>query len=462
MATADRPTVHVPHPLTSLWQSAVNQVIANRISDGNVADSKVAEDPYALAVKQLAAHHQAALAGQGLAADASDEQQRLAHALSTSAMQIHRGDRDDGAVADSIRRFSDRDSQFIIECAKQFIEWYVASKPTYQDWTPRPEGLQFGVVRYRLPADARIALIGDWGTGMPDAAAMLAALLRETTPTAIIHLGDVYYSGTLQEAKYNFLDVIDRCCSQAGLPGRLPTFTIPGNHDYYSGGLGFYQTIDALNHGDQRQQASYFCLRSEDDRWQFLGVDTGLNDHVPGLAFEPFYRAPGLVDSEVRWAQDKLQSFPGDTLMLSHHQLYSARSPLNGSLSFRPPDQNKALFDAFGQYLPKIAVWFWGHEHSLALFKDGLFGLRKGRLLGCSAFEIPAGDGYAPKFDSVGYEQPTVRLGMQGDWLNHGCGLVDLGRGTIQYYEYPSWNDQAPTDAALSLLATEDILGGRL
>lgn len=35
-----------------------------------------------------------------------------------------------------------------------------------------------------------------------------------------------------------------------------------------------------------------------------------------------------------------------------------------------------------------ISGWFWGHEHSLMLFKDNLFGLSKGRLLGNSSFHV--------------------------------------------------------------------------
>src|SRR5207249_3597358 len=157
-----------------------------------------------------------------------------------------------------------------------------------RDWRKQPGKLAFGVVEYRLPPDARVALIGDWGTGMDDAREMLTELIRLSAPHIIVHLGDVYYSGTPPEAAFNFLAAIDRSCVDAGLPARLPVFNIPGNHDYYSGGLGFYQTLDRANDGHMRQSASYFCLRTSDDRWQFVGLDTGRHDHIPGLPFEPF------------------------------------------------------------------------------------------------------------------------------------------------------------------------------
>src|SRR5262249_10800027 len=104
----------------------------------------------------------------------------------------------------------------------------------------------------------------------------------------------------------------------------------------------------------------------------------------------------------------------------------------------------------------------WGHEHSLALFKTGLLGVNKGRLLGCSAFEAPAGDGYDPRFKEIGYDEPVVKLGMENEWLNHGCAVLDLGNKVVDYYQFPSWGDSVPADAELSPLASENIEGGRI
>lgn len=44
-------------------------------------------------------------------------------------------------------------------------------------------------------------------------------------------------------------------------------FSLPGNHDYFSGGDGFMWALKQLN-----QQASYICL--ENDNWCFIGIDT--------------------------------------------------------------------------------------------------------------------------------------------------------------------------------------------
>ena len=72
------------------------------------------------------------------------------------------------------------------------------------------------------------------------------------------------------------------------------------------------------------QQASYFCLRTEDDTWQFLGMDTGYGDRNPVEQ-----QAPVLQRHESEWHVDKLTNFPGTTILLSHHQLISAKETLN-------------------------------------------------------------------------------------------------------------------------------------
>jgi len=187
----------------------------------------------------------------------------------------------------------------------------------------------------------------------------------------------------------------------------------------------------------QQQMASYFCLRTADDGWQFLGLDTGYNGHYMNVppsaqqavlerlhvgkvensttsdphwprAFNPYFsRAAGtdlpiqnpnihdptspapqvtLRPDEAAWHQDKLAKFPGRSILLSHHQLYSAlqqcgvaqaQLPQSGDSS--KPDPNdfnrtwintglwRQLGSAFGD---KVAAWIWGHEHNLGIYQD--------------------------------------------------------------------------------------------
>jgi hypothetical protein len=46
--------------------------------------------------------------------------------------------------------------------------------------------------------------------------------------------------------------------------------------------MPFLCFIKAINEEEfTKQKASYFCLRSEDNRWQFLGADTAYHDSSP-------------------------------------------------------------------------------------------------------------------------------------------------------------------------------------
>ena len=68
--------------------------------------------------------------------------------------------------------------------------------------------------------DARLVVVGDWGTGLPrarDVAALMqdkiAEALAGSRQVHVLHLGDVYYSGLETEDQRRFLD------SVAGHPG---------------------------------------------------------------------------------------------------------------------------------------------------------------------------------------------------------------------------------------------------
>ena len=88
-----------------------------------------------------------------------------------------------------------------------------------------------------LGTNARLAIIGDWGTGA-DVATNVLQQVAALKPDVLLHLGDVYYAGTENEAKTNFLDI---CGS---VLGNIPIYTLCGNHDMYSGGNGYYWLLD--------------------------------------------------------------------------------------------------------------------------------------------------------------------------------------------------------------------------
>jgi Calcineurin-like phosphoesterase len=452
--------LHVSHPDLSLWQSAARQVAADRHERGNIRAAAVGRHPDVLAA-DAAVHAISSAAAAG--AERSLDRHRGLSELLRLADDIHRL----GAASDvkelqtTARAFSDQDFEFVLQCIPKFIEWYwLGRHPVYRDWRKEGGGdIGYGLIERRLVSDARIGVIGDWGTGMDDARELLVRLLRECRPDILVHLGDVYYSGTPAEARFNFAGILEQAFQQ--VPPRIPVFNLPGNHDYYSGGRGFYELLDGLNERPDRQQASYFCLRSEDGRWQLVGLDTGVNDRTPGVPFNPWYTAPGIRPSEADWLADKLNGFDGRTVLFTHHQLFSAHSPLNGPRSGRErPNFNDNLAAAVRPWTERIALWMWGHEHSLSVYQPGLHGFARCRLVGCSAFEMGVRDDpYDVRFDDVPFAEPVVRLDMEQDWYNHGFAVIDLGRGVAEYYQFPSWSGSPPASVGpLVPLFTEPIV----
>lgn len=271
------------------------------------------------------------------------------------------------------------------------------------------------VIDGALPAKARVALIGDWGTGMPAALDLLRQVARKQ-PQIVIHLGDIYYSGTADEGRKNFLDP---CRSL--LPAGTRLFTLTGNHDMYSGGLPYYDLLDEIG-----QPASYFCLRNAD--WQLLAMDTGLHDHDP---FGVTNAETFLEETEVAWLADKAANAGGrKTILLSHHQLFSAYESID-----KGPVNQKLFGQLSPQVLPGATAWFWGHEHNLTVYQRYLGTL--GRCLGCSAVPVAVSslDLDRPEFPDVPRE--PVRLGNDGALYHRAYALVDLDgpRATVTYWQ---------------------------
>ena len=55
-------------------------------------------------------------------------------------------------------------------------------------------------------------------------------------------------------------------------PVNVFSWTVPGNHDMYTGGHGFYHMLNKDNRFIGQNGCSYFLL--ENDYWQIFGLDT--------------------------------------------------------------------------------------------------------------------------------------------------------------------------------------------
>lgn len=288
-----------------------------------------------------------------------------------------------------------------------------------------------------LTANARIGLIGDWGTGAEPARRLLGQLKTQNVDT-VIHLGDVYYSGTPEECRTNFTAIFDEVF---GRPGRrAQIYSLSGNHDMYCGGVGYYGMIKKLNAAPYKQPASFFCLRTTDASWQFLAMDTGLHDYSP---FSVDDAVPWLEADEEEWHRSRMEEFPGRTVLLSHHPLFSRFSRIGkpGSddkqLAFNP--KLREMFDRLRKTGKPISAWFWGHEHNLCVYKSYL-GLERGRCLGHSAIPVFAQDDPYEDVENL-VDPPSLidgtKIAKFGDVYAHGFAVLSLSPKSItaEYFE---------------------------
>jgi Calcineurin-like phosphoesterase len=479
----------------SLWQSAVAEYVRNELTNDNKScgTRDILDHPMS---KAAAEHTLAAFEKKGYVPKKpkSNKGHRALVYQSHLAYQIAQAKLNNDlvqteALITQYRKFSDKDYTLVpptgfATCELTYLAYQKSTggKMTYNDWTIQGNGnINYGMIDWKLPNNAKVAILGDWGTGMPDAVALLKDIIVNHKPDAIIHLGDIYYAGTPTEVHQYFGDVFTQVFNEVlGAGNRIPVFSIPGNHDYYAFGAEYYKVVTGLNNypgmESAIQNASYFSLRTEDGGWQFLGMDTGFFDSNPVHQFDPLYAGPWLHDSEITWLRDKMTNFNGASILLSHHQVFSANSAINGKNSVLNGLKyyNPYLYRVFWDFMSKsVAGWIWGHEHNYVMYQEGLFGLNKGRLLGNSAYEeLTSADPYTVNYPQIPYLTPEpqydqYKLGTNADsngvtYYNHGFAIIDLGgRQTptspvyVQYYQYPAWGDIIPANPQSSLIFHE-------
>jgi hypothetical protein len=435
-------------PSLSLWQSVVEEVL--RRKEGMGAARPMLDHPVVAAATTAAAHTLSGVAtapaappGAGTAAapafHTGDECAHLALRLATAKVE-ERPEAEIQQLEDALR-FSTCDPLWA-EAVTAYLHFFDVAKGKIPY---RPSTGPDDPAPLPLAENATVALIADWGTGTPEARALLEKVAAHR-PDVLIHLGDVYYSGTESEYTQYLFNLINEVLGRG--PDRpLPVFGLTGNHCMYSGGDPFYAMIGQLNQPPlappgQIQSHSFFSLRSSG--WQILGMDTGLHDNdVFDVATDLTY----LEDTELAWHKHQIATAGGRrTILLSHHQLFSAFSPIgpadNGDRSL-----NTLLHSQFGDVLDQVEAWLWGHEHNLELYAP-YAGLKRGRCIGCSA--VPVFVTQQPYKSCVGGKIPLlpanpavpgvpVMLGTTGGVYNHGYVILkldDAGRtATVSYYQ---------------------------
>lgn len=206
-----------------------------------------------------------------------------------------------------------------------------------------------------FPDTGRVAVLGDWGTNLYGAPVSAASIKRTGGYKLLLHLGDIYYSGTKTEVKQRFLDAWP---IGAGDVSRA----LNGNHEMYSGGFAYFE--DVLPKFEQT--SSYFALQNK--HWMLVGLDTACTDHA-------------IDHLQTQWLNSVVQKAgQRKVILFSHHQPFSR-------LDKQGPDLQAAVAELFQK--KAITAWYWGHEHNCVIYdKHPAFGLL-GRCIGHGGIPAP-------------------------------------------------------------------------
>jgi hypothetical protein len=257
--------------------------------------------------------------------------------------------------------------------------------------------------------DLRLILVGDWGTGLPRARAVgtaMRAFVEEGMARGIqqhvVHLGDVYYSGWHSEYEKRFLPYWPVKIEEANKVG---SWCLNGNHDMYSGGYGYFDTL--LSDCRFARQLGSSCFRLKNDHWDIIGLDTA-------------------------WLDSKLNEFQMSELstlannrrrkvLLSHHQPFSVYERGSSQLL----SQVTSIFRG-------CTAWFWGHEHRCMTFQPHA-GIQFGRCIGHGGVPVYVLRGETEPCPSPGeWEYRKYLDGGLELWAKFGFAVLDFRATAIE------------------------------
>ena len=267
-----------------------------------------------------------------------------------------------------------------------------------------------------------ILLLSDWGTGSIRSINTLKEAIRVTNNSInmVIHGGDTYYSGNLSEQKANLYNPLKKY-----LPANCIIRAIRGNHDTYSGSIGYNWLTNKIG-----QNASYFGISH--DKFIIQGLDTSYQDKY---TFNNI--ATNLTDQEAKWHIQHIilaKKSNKKVILFSHHQpvtLHTINSKNNIPV-------NESLCAQFMDVMDSIDTWYFGHKHNFILYQDYKFPnkhiLKKPRQIGhgCTIIRPLTFDNlYTPSsFNKSIYQVPKIlsKSNTNNDWkLSNNNYVIDSG-----------------------------------
>ena len=211
----------------------------------------------------------------------------------------------------------------------------------------------------------KIAIIGDWGTGIwkdgkhlpPNKLIANAINKLSPKPDILLHLGDVYYSGLNSEEHRNFIAEFPNVTDH--------NFTLNSNHEAYCGSNGYYKTALANNFFKHQKNTSFFAIRFKG--WLLVGLDSAYFDRSI-LIKEGALLDDNLIQQKFVEAL-KIGNDEKVILFTHHHGMdYTGTEP-NGPLLSQ-------VHTVLGNFYPDY--WYYGHLHNCIVYNQkSVIGLPK-------------------------------------------------------------------------------------
>lgn len=205
--------------------------------------------------------------------------------------------------------------------------WRKLAKYKWRDPDPSPAPLS---------GTARLALFGDWGTGLYGAPVISRSISNDPRGwQLVLHLGDTFYSGTAAEIR-------DRLMAPwPSVPGAASR-ALCGNHEMYSGGTAYIEAVSSRF----GQKSSAFAFHN--DHWLLACLDTAYED-------------ADLHGNQAAWLQHLVEQAGGRRLILfTHHPPVSQFEQLASKVTAKlmPLLESRKVF-----------AWYWAHEHACAIYE---------------------------------------------------------------------------------------------
>jgi hypothetical protein len=317
-------------------------------------------------------------------------------------------------------RFGPHDDEWVTQIARATLERLAEGNHPFNPVAAKHE----------IADDARVVVVGDWGSGLPRARAVAAYIANEVAEALahgreahVVHLGDVYYSGLEEEYKRRLVAAGLWPVTVEQARAGVTSWMLNGNHDMYGGGYGYFNTLEsderfAAQRSPDGKATSLFRLASPS--WDFVGLDTSWDPNVLSAG-----HLGVLEDPQSEWVASVAHESNHKVILLTHHQLISVYDADAANVG-------KTLASKLGPTLGAgVTAWLWGHEHRCMGFAE-TGGVKFPRCIGHGGFPVLMTHAADDPVPQPGTWEERGFLEDGGDrWARMGFAVLDLAPDRI-------------------------------